>query len=138
MAMPVAKVPGAAESPSASDVELGGVAARANPSTGGASSSRAAPPAEEIFEVSSGDDEPSREAPSRPVTEGEGSDDDEAAAGRREPRSKAAHGRPAGEPTGAPLKRKAEAPPEGSGARTTPSWRSPGMAWVDTRAKKAG
>ena len=118
VALPVAKGPEAAESPYASDAEPGCEAARANPLPGGASSSRAALPAEGILEVSS--------------------DDDETEAGRREPRTKAAHDRPAREPMGAPLKRKVEAPPEGSGARTTPSWRSPGMAWVDTRAKKAG
>ena len=117
--MPMAKGPDAAESPYASDAEQGDAAAGAIPSAGGASSSRAAPPPEEVFELSS-------------------SDDEEVEAGRQEPRTKAAHDRPAGEPPSAPLKRKAETALEGSGARATPSWHSSGMAWVDTRAKKTG
>ena len=117
--MPVARGQDAADSPYASDAEQGDAAAGAVPSAGGASSSRASPPPEEVFELSS-------------------SDDEEAEAGRQEPRTKAAHDRPAGEPPSASLKRKTEAAPGGSGVRATPSWRSSGMAWVDTRAKKTG
>ena len=91
--MPMAKGPDAAESPYASDAEQGDAAAGAIPSAGGASSSKATPPTEEVFELSS-------------------SDDEKAEAGRQEPRTKAAHDRPAGEPTSAPLKRKAETAPE--------------------------
>ena len=116
--MPVAKDGDAAESPYASEAEHDDADAEAVPSAGGASSSQAAPPAAEVYELSS-------------------SDGEEAEAGRREPRTKAAHDRPAGEPPSASLKRKAEAAPEGSGGRTAPSWRASGMAWVDTRAKKS-
>jgi hypothetical protein len=121
--MPVAKDGDAAESPYASeaehgDAEQGDAEAEAVPSAGGASSSQAAPPTAEVYELSS-------------------SDGEEAEAGRQEPRTKAAHDRPAGEPPSASLKRKAEAAPEGSGGRTAPSWRASGMAWVDTRAKKS-
>ena len=121
--LPMAKDGDAAESPYASDAEhgdaeQGDAEAEAMPSAGVESSSRAAPPAGEVYELSS-------------------SDGEEAEAGRQEPRTKAAHDRPAGEPPSAPLKRKAETAPEGSGARTVPSWRASGMAWVDTRAKKS-
>ena len=64
--------------------------------------------------------------------------DEEALPGRREPRSKAASDRPGARPSDVPSKRKAEAPPEGSGAKAKPSWRSPGLAWVDTGAKESG
>ena len=110
------------ESPSASDSEQGDAETRVEPSAGvgssagAGSSSGVAPPAGEVQELSSGDSE-------------------EAAAGRHEPRTKAAHDRPAGEPPSAPHKRKAEEALE-AGARAVPSWRSPGMTWVDTRAKK--
>ena len=113
---------GTTESPSASDSEQGDAETRAGPSAGVGSSAGAgssagvAPPAVEADEHSSGDSE-------------------EAAAGRYEPRTKAAHDRPAGEPPNAPHKRKAEEALEAE-ARDVPSWRSPGMTWVDTRAKK--
>ena len=64
--------------------------------------------------------------------------DKEASPGRREPRSKAAVDRSGARPSDVPPKRKAEAPPEGSGAKAKPSWRSPGLAWVDTGAKQSG
>ena len=106
-----------AESPCASDSEQGDAETEVEPSAGAGSSSGVVPPAGEVHELSSGDSE-------------------EAEAGRQEPRTKAAHDRPAGEPPSAPHKRKAEAAPEEAGARTAPSWRSPGMTWVDSRAKK--
>ena len=79
-------------------------------------------------------------APSREVAEGKEDSDEEAAAGRCEPRSKAIHDRTARNPAGTPLKRKAETAPEGSGAGAASSrpWRSSNTVWVDSRAKTSG
>ena len=78
--------------------------------------------------------------PSRQAVEEEEDSDQEAAAGRCEPRSKASHDRAARSPAGTPLKRKAETAPEGSGAgaATSRPWRSSNTVWVDSRAKTFG
>ena len=87
--------------------------------------------AEAAVEVSSGEEE-FVVAPSRRFTEGgKGKEEEETegegqAAGpgaeRREGRSKKKHDKPAGCPTGTPLKRKAEAAPSGAGSGGIASW----------------
>ena len=104
-------------------------------------SSRARPHAGEICDISSGDDEGAfAGAPTRRAEEEESAgeaSDEESLLGRREPRSKAACDRPGARPSDVPSKRKAEAPLERPDARPKPSWRSPGLAWVDTGAKRS-
>ena len=104
---------------------------------GEVSFSRAWPFTDEICDISSGDDDAFVVAPSRLVEEEDEereASDVEATPGRREPRTKAAVDRSGARLSDVPSKRKAVAPPKGSGARTAPSWRSPGLAWVDTGA----
>jgi hypothetical protein len=139
-AAPVVEEDWASESPAASDADLGVTCGGANPSAGEASSSRPAPPEGEVLEISSSGDEDFLVAPSRQVAEGEEDSDEEAVAGRCDPRSKAFHDRAAKSPVGTPLKRKAETAPEGpgSGAASSRSWRSSTTMWVDSRAKSSG
>jgi len=139
-AAPVVTTEGTAESPGASDAEFGAAAGGVNPSAGEASSSKPPPPEDEILEISSDKDEDFLVVPSRPIAEEEESSSPGAGSGRRDPRTKAAHDRPAKDPEGTPLKRKAESALGGSSAGSSASkpWGSAGMAWVDTRAKKSG
>ena len=84
---------------SGEDEALGG----ADPSGGLASSSRSAPPEENLQVISSSTDEdPSHGAPSRRTAEEEG--ESRGKGGRREPRSKYAHDRDAAAARGAPRK----------------------------------
>ena len=136
--VPVVQEVEAAESPSAPGAGRGEEEATANPSAVEVSSSRAGAFTDKVCEISSGDDDAFVVAPSRLMEEEEDVDDEAAAEGRREPRSKAAFDRPGARPSDVPSKRKAEAPPEGSGTKAKPSWRSPGLAWVDTGAKQSG
>ena len=94
-------------------------AATASASAEEASSPRAER-VEAVVEVSSGEEE-FVVAPSRHTTKGgEGKEEEDQAAGpgaeRREGRSKKKHDKPAGCPTGTPLKRKAEAAPSRAGS----------------------
>jgi len=137
-AAPTVEEDAAAESSAASDAEPAAATGRTRASRRRASSSRAPPPEDDVLEISSDVDEDFVVAPSRPVAEE--SEDSEDGAGRREPRTKALHDRPAGGLEGTPLKRKAETSPEGPGADAAPTkpWRSGGTKWVDTRAKNSG
>jgi len=139
-AAPMVEEEGAAGSPAASDADLGAATGEAKPSAGEASSSKRVPPEAEVLDVSSGEDEDFLVVPSRPIAEDDEISGLDARTGRREPRTKELHDRPSGDPEGTPLKRKAETALEGSGAGSVPSrpWRSAGMAWVDTRARKSG
>ena len=143
-AAPVVEEDSFGESSAASDAEADAATGGANPSTGEASSSKQAAPEEEILEISSDVDEDFVVDPSRRATEEKENEDDEdsgpeAAARRREPRSKAIHDRDAGSPARTPLKRKAEAAPEGSSAGALSGLRrSSNKVWVDTRAKPSG
>ena len=82
--------------------------------------------------------------PSRPVAEegeekeGEGEGGQKAGAGRREGPSKKKHDKPAGSPTGTPLKRKAETAPEGPSGGGVASRLRRSMQWVDSTAPKSG
>ena len=86
----------------------------ASASAGGPSSLRAAPE-EEVLEILSGDAEEFSVAPSCPITEGGGEEeeDQKIRAERHEGRSKKRHDKPVGGLAGAPLKIKAEAAPGG-------------------------
>ena len=139
-AAPVVEEDWTTESPAASDADLGVASGGANPSAGEASSSKPAPPEEEVLEISSSGDEDFLVVPSRQAAEGEEDSDREAAAGRCEPRSKASHDRTAKSPAGTPLKRKAEAAPEeaSAGAASPGLRRSSNTVWVDSRAKTSG
>ena len=135
--MPVVQEAEGADSPSALGVGRGEEEA----ATGQVSSSRPGPFTDEICDISSGDDDAFVVAPSHLVQEEheeEEASDAEATPGWREPRTKAAVDRSRARPSDVPSKRKAEAPPEGSGAKAKPSWRSTGLAWVDTGAKQSG
>ena len=89
-------------------------------------------------------------APSRRITEGEkgregeeeGGDREGLASGsgaeRREGRSKKKHDKPAGCPTGTPLKRKAEAAPSGAGSGGIASRLRHSVRWVDSTAPSSG
>ena len=107
----------------------------------GASSSRAARE-DEVLEISSSDDEEFLVAHSHPVAEGgeqEGGEGvQKAGAGRREGCSKKKHEKPAGSPAGTPLKRKAEAAPEGASGGGIASRLRCSMQWVDTADSKSG
>ena len=135
--MPVVQEAEGADSPSAS-----GAGRREEEATAGeVSSSWPGPFTDKICDISSVDDDALVVAPSRLVEEEEEereASDAEATPGRREPRTKAAMGRTGARLSDVPSKRKAEAPPEGSGAKAKPSWRSPGLAWVDTGAQPSG
>ena len=131
------------ESSAASDAEADAATGGVNPSSGEASSSKQAAPEEEILEISSDVDVDFVVAPSRRATEEEDEDGEdsgpEAAAKRREPRTKAIHDRAAKSLESTPLKRKAEAAhEEPSAGASTGLRRSANKVWVDTRAKSSG
>ena len=104
---------------------------------------------EAVVEVSSGEEE-FVVAPSRRITEGgkgkeeeeEGGEGEGQAAGpgaeRREGRSKKKHDKPAGCPTGTPLKRKAEAAPSGARSGGIASRLRHSVRWVDSSAPNSG
>lgn len=105
------------------------------------SSSRARPFTDEICDTSSGDEDAFVVAPSRLVEEeaeeGEASGA-EAFQGRCGPRTKVAVDYSVARPSDVPSKRKAEAPPARPTSKPFPSWRSPGLAWVDAGAPPPG
>jgi len=108
---------------------------------GGASPMRHEPFTGEVCDISSGDDDAFVVAPSRPVeevTEAGTSSETGAWSGRREPRTKVVVDRSGVRPSDVPSKRKAGTSPGGSGVKTTPSWRSPGLTWVDAGASPSG
>ena len=105
--------------------------------TGGASPARYEPFTDEICDISSSDDDAFVVAPSRleeEASEAGTASETGASPGRREPRTKAMVDRSGARPSDIPSKRKAATPLEGSGAKPTPSWRSPGLSWVDAGA----
>lgn len=98
---------------------------------------------ETVLEISSGGEEEFLVAPSRRITEGGQEKEEEeqvqgTGAERHEGRSKKKHDKPAGCPTGTPLKRKAEAAPSGASSGGIASRLRRSVQWVDNAAPKTG